>query len=305
MQDETPAFGTMNKGARTQPVAGIVEHRTESPTMESARNSYRAQVKKGGSVGAHYLIGQDGATSLTVPTDRQTSHVRGNKDKGHNGANGWSIGIENVGMPAQLDGSKPMKKQVEGLELPPAMRKRLLGMEEPALKSSLNDGKVNGKDTWACHTDIPGPQKRANYNLVNQLAADHKLDPATQVRAHEDVDHKTTGEAEPIIEFLAAMRDIPSKIATLEAKIAGMKADPAADQASLAKLEGLLAKEKASQAAIAVDKTPAENLALEGERTLSEGATPEGPAHAREADRVGFYDKFWARKQALDAAAGP
>lgn len=306
MKDETGAYGAMNSGSRSLPVAGIVEHRTESPTMDSARNSYAQQVKTGGSVGAHYLIGQGGETSLTVPTDKKCSHVRGNQDKAWKGANAWSIGIENVGMPAKIDPNKDVHEQVKGLTLPPAMKKRLLEMKEPALKSSLADGKdAKGVMQYALHTDIPGPQKRANYNLVNQLTAAHGLDPATQVKGHEVVDYKTTGEGEPIIEFLAAMRDIPTKIAALEARIAKMEADPAASPETVTKLKALLAKEKASRAAVEADKTPAENLALEGEKTLApEGAAPEGPAHAREADRTDFYEHFWDRKQGLDSAAG-
>lgn len=303
MRDETPAFGAMNSGDRSQPVGGIVEHRTESPTMESARNSYRSQVAKGGSVGAHYLIGTDGSTSLTVPTDKKTSHVRGNKEKEWKGANAWSIGIENVGMPAKIDGDKDVHKQVEALTLPPAMRKRLLATDEKTLKSQLDDGVEGGKRQYALHTDIPGAQKRANHNLIGQLATANHLDPATQVRAHEDVDYKTTGEGEPIIEFLAAMRDIPAKIAALEARVAALQKSGGSGE-EIETLKALLDREKATQRAVALDKTPAENLALEGEKTLApEGAAPEGPAHEREQQRVEFYDQFWARKQALDAAA--
>ena len=125
--------------------------------MESARNGYRSQVAKGGSIGAHYLVGADGQTSLTVPTDKNRSHVRGNRDKVWRGANAWSIGIENVGMPAQFDGAKDFHAQVESLELSPELRKRLLAMSEPALKSALADGKDDDrKPLWAVHTDIPG-----------------------------------------------------------------------------------------------------------------------------------------------------
>lgn len=155
---------------------------------------------------------------------------------------------------------------------------------------------------WAIHTDLPGPQKRANQNLVTQLTATHGLNPATQVKGHEQVDYKTTGEGEPIIEFLAAMRDLPSKIAALEARVASLEGDPKSPQEELVKLKALLTREKATQQAVAADKTPAENLALEGEKTLTEEGQPVGPAHDRERDRVDFYDHFWARKQGLDAA---
>ncbi len=302
MKNETADFGKMSSGNRTVPTAGIVEHRTESPTMESARNSYRNQVKTGGSIGAHYLIGQNGDTSLTVPTDKNPSHVRGNLDKGWKGANEWAIGIENVGMPTLLDGGKDMHEQVGKLNLTPAMRKRLLAKDEPSLKSSLADTDDKKRKIWAIHEDIPGPQKRANQNLVTRLTAEHNLDPVTQVRGHEQVDSKTTGEGEPIIEFLAAMRDIPTKIAALESRVAAMESDPAASKDELTRLKALLAREKATQHAVAVDKTPAENLALEGEQTLGEDGQATGPAHDRERARVEFYDNFWSRKQGLDAA---
>ncbi len=307
MKDETGAYGAMNSGPRTEPVRGIVEHRTESPTMDAARNSYAHQVATHGSIGAHYLIGTEGETSLTVPTDKKTSHVRGNQDKAWKGANAWAIGIENVGMPAKIDPDKDVHEQVDRLTLSPEMKKRLLAMPEPALKQSLADGKnKKGVMQYALHTDITGPQKRANYNLVNQLTATNHLNPATDVKGHEQVDYKTTGEGEPIIEFLAAMRDVPAKIAALEARIAKMQADPQSSAEELGKLKALLAREQGSRAAVTADKTPAENLAMEGEKTLApEGVTPTGPAHAREADRTDYYDHFWARKQALDAAASP
>ena len=99
------------------------------------------------------------------------------------------------------------------------------------------------------------------------------------------------------------MRDIPSKIATLGARVATLEADPASSKDELKELRALLARKKATQQAVALDKTPGENLTLEGESTLAVDGEPSGPAHDRERDRADFYDHFWARKQGLDAAA--
>jgi N-acetyl-anhydromuramyl-L-alanine amidase AmpD len=295
IQDETQEFGPLASRDREGAPEGVVLHRTESPTMESARNSYRTQMKKGNHVGAHYLVGKEGETSLTVPTDKVASHVRGNKDDDWKGANGWSVGIENVGMPAKVDAKKELRPQVEALDLPPAMRTRLLGLTEKQLKATLADG---GNEI---HQDITGPQKRSNWNLVNALSTAHGFDIGTKVQAHEDVDHKTLGEGEPIKEFVSAMQAWPEKLKALGARIAAMRADPKHDPKALEQLVVQLEKDEATWKAVQADKTPAENTALDAEKILE---TP-GPATAREADRKGFYDKFWPRTQALDKAGAP
>lgn len=295
IQDETQEFGPLASRDREGAPRGVVLHRTESPTMESARNSYRTQMKKGNHVGAHYLVGKEGETSLTVPTDKVASHVRGNKDEDWKGANGWSVGIENVGMPSKLDPAKDLRPQVEALALPPAMKARLLGLTDKQLKATLKDG---GNEI---HQDITGPQKRANWNLVGALSKAHGIDIGTNVQAHEDVDHKTLGEGEPIKEFISAMQAWPDKLKTLAARIATMQADPKHDPKVLEQLVAQLEKDKATWAAVQADKTPAENTALDAEKILE---TP-GPATAREADRSQFYDQFWPRTQALDKAGAP
>lgn len=290
VRNETAEFGALGSGERSGDVRGIVEHRTESPTMESARNSYRTQIEAGRHVGAHYLIGADGATSLTVPTDQNTAHVRGNRDAAWKGANAWSIGIENVGMPTKIDPKGDIRKQVEALTLSPAMRTRLLAMDDATLKSTL---KGDGNEV---HTDISGPQKRANWNLVNQLCTTHSLDPATQVVGHESVDHKTLGEGEPIIEFMTVMRQWPAKVQAAEARIDAMARDPAVTPEEIAAARRVLAEEQAAMEAVRVDKTAQENTQLAGEEVLGEG----GPATTRETTRTRFYDQFWQRTQRID-----
>ena len=283
-------LGALASRDRTEDVRGVVVHRTESSTMESTRNSYRERIKSGDHVGAHYLIGKEGETSLTVPTDKVAWHVRGNKDDDWKGANAWSIGIENVGMPTKIAKDKPLRPQVEALSLPPAMRARLLAMDDKQLKAALADC------DYEVHTDITGPQKRSNWNLVGAIARDKKLDIGTQVQAHEDVDYKTLGEGEPIKEFLGAMQEWPKKIAALEKKVQELRQKGSPED--LAKAEAALAQAKASWDAVSRDKTPAENNALEGERLLGQP----GDATAREGERTRFYNDFWPRTQALDKA---
>jgi hypothetical protein len=289
--DETSEFGSLASRDRTEAVRGVVVHRTESSTMESTRDAYRERQKQGDHVGAHYLIGQAGETSLTVPTDKVAAHVRGNKDADWKGANAWSIGIENVGMPSKIDRDQPLRPQVEKLELPPAMRTRLLSLDDKALKLQLADA------GYEVHTDITGPQKRANWNLVGAIATDKKLDIGKDVQAHEDVDYKTLGEGEPIKEFLSAMQEWPKRIAALEKKVAELKAH-GQDPEALKRAETTLAEAKKSWDAVQRDKTPAENNALDAEKMLGEP----GDATARESDRAGFYRDFWKRTQAIDGA---
>ena len=292
IQDETSEFSKLASRERSEDIRGVVVHRTESPTMESTRNSYRTQIEDGNHVGAHYLIGEDGATSLTVPTDQVTAHVRGNQEKEWRGANAWSVGIENVGMASQINRRGDVRAQVEALDLPPAMRARLLAQDDKTLKATLADSE------YEIHTDITGPQKRSNWNLVSALTEEHGLDMATDVRAHESVDYKTLGEGEPIREFLTARASYDARVTSAEERLAALRADPSVDPAQLASLSALVQRETATRAALAVDKTPAENNALEGERILGEP----GEASRREALRTEFYDQFWARSTGLDAA---
>ena len=276
MRDETGSFGKLGYGSRTDST-GVVLHRTESPSMQSTRNAYTDRVNKGSNVGAHYLIGQEGETSLTVPTNKNVGHTRGNKDRSHRNDNRNTIGIENVGMASQLSRRGNLRAQVEGLNLPPEMRKRLLALSDSKLKQTMRDTQ------YLVHTDVTGPQKRANWNLVNALKDEHDFT-LDDVYAHEQVDYKTLGEAEPLVEFFAARRRWPAMLQALRDKAEN---DPA--------LKGVLAQEEATWAALQVDGTQAEKNAVDGEKILGEP----GPAQEREADRAAFYDQFWSRYERL------
>lgn len=293
--DESGAFGALGSGPRSGDVRGIVEHRTEGSTMDSARNNYRKMIKEGRHVGAHYLIGTAGETSLTVPTDSTTAHVRGNKDKAWSGANAWSVGIENVGTAKPINKKGDVRAQVTAMNLSPGMKARLLAMDDKTLTASL------ASDGNEVHQDITGPQKRSNWNLVSRLAADHHLDMDKDVVAHEQVDYKSTGEGEPIIEFLGAMRQWPEKVRMLEAKLGVMEKDPKVAPERVQEGRRVLEQARATMTAVQADKTPAENNALEGEKLLGEP----GPAAGREQQRTDFYDKFWARTQEIDGLNKP
>lgn len=294
VKDETKEFGALSSGDRTQDIRGVIVHRTESSTMESTRNSYRTQIEKGNHTGAHFLIGKEGETSLTVPTDKVPYHVRGNKEKEYKGANQWTVGIENVGMPTKIDPDGDVRKQVEALDLPPGMRARLLAMDDKTLKATLKDCENE------VHTDITGGQKRANWNLVNKLATTHGLDVGTDVRAHEHVDEKTLGEGEPITEFLGEMRQRGDKLQKLEEKLVEMAKDPEVDEAKLAQAKALLEQQKAAWTAVQADKTPQENNALAGEEIVGKG-----PANEREERRKQFYAQFWPQTQAINELLKP
>lgn len=295
MRDETKEFSPLASSDRTAAVSGVVLHRTESPSMESTRNSYRTQMRNGNHVGAHYLIGQDGETSLTVPTDKVTAHVRGNKDPAWRGANARTIGIENVGMASQINPKGDIRKQVEALSLPPAMRARLLGMSDKDLKRTLAD---SGNEI---HTDITGPQRRANWNLLRTLSSAHNLDMGTDVQAHETVDHKTLGEAEPIKEFVEAMRSWPVRLHRLEQRIQELEKDPSHDPKQVEAMRTVLQEEQTTWQAVQADKTPQENNQLEGERLLGQP----GQATQREGARAQFYEQFWTRMQRVDRLLAP
>lgn len=293
--DETKDFGALAMGARDEKTRGVVLHRTESSSAEGARDAYRSRVKAGQHVGAHYLVDTDGTTSLTVPTDKNVAHVRGNQDKDWKGANAWSVGIETVGPSTKLDRNGDLRKQVQGLTLSPALKQRLLAMDDKTLKATLADG------GYEIDTDINGPQKRANYNLVNKLRTDNDLG-LDRVQPHEAVDYKTLGEGEPIKEMLTAMDRYPGRIDELAKKVAALKAQPGADPKQVQALEALLAKEQGTLAAVRADKTPAETNALAAEDVLEQ---KDGPAHQRETDRTDFWANFWDRQGGLDKALAP
>ena len=283
IEDRTDDFGDLGARKRRNDPNEVILHQTMSTSGESTEDAYAQRVQRGEHVGAHYLIDEEGQTSLTVPTDEIVYHAVGH--------NSNAIGIENVGMPAQVSQRSDMHAQIEALNLSPQLKARLLAMDEPTLKRTLAD---NGNYIYQ---DITGPQKRANWNLLRAIAAEHGISLDDGVDSHEHVQAKTVGEGENIEEMVDAMVAWPGKLDQLEQRIADVRAESSPDRALLRRMSAELASQRAAYAAVEVDKTIQENNALEGEGVLGAG----GPATDREALRVTFWNEFFPRMQRLDA----
>ena len=292
--DETGTFGDLAYADRTAPVSEVILHQTDSSTADSTRDAYSSRIRAGEHIGAHYLIDEDGNTSLTVPTDRIVGHT-----VDHNNA---AVGIETVGLHTNLSGSTDLHSDVGALDLAPDLRARLLGLSPEELRREMAD---NGNNIYE---DITGPQKRANWNLLSALGSDHGLDLTTAVDSHEHVQAKTLGEGENTEEMVTDMLAWPEKIAELELQLAAaqshrdiMVINGVDYLDDLAPMEALLESEKAKADAVNRDGTAAENNALEAETILGEG----GPATDREALRVSFWDNFHPNMAELDDALSP
>lgn len=285
MRDETGSFGRLGTRQRRGDPSEVVLHQTASDDADSTRRAYEQRIQQGSSIGAHYLIDQDGATSLTVPTDRVVSHARGH--------NSHSIGIENVGAPARVNGGGDLHAQIEALDLSPGLKARLLAMSPAELRQTMRDNNNN------IYEDISGPQKRANWLLLQRLAAEHDLDLGEDVHAHEHINAKTIGEGENIEEFIDTMVAWPGRIEDLEERVAQLAAGGGVSPERLAELQAYLEAERARKHAVDVDGTVAERNALDGERLLGQ---TDGPAHERERVREDFYDDFYGHMGRLDEA---
>lgn len=281
MQDETDRFGDLGARKRRGDPSGVVLHQTDSYTGDQVRTAYDNRIRKGSSIGAHYLIDEEGESSLTVPTDEVVYHA-----KGHNSSD---IGIEVVGKAQQVNPRGDLHAQIAEIGLTPQLEERLMAMSPAELKRTMRD---NGN--WI-YGDITGPQKRATWNLLREIGKEHGIDMSDDVHAHEHVQAKTIGEGENIEEMVETMQAWPDKVAALEQLIEEKKAS-GADAAELAELEERLAMERALQEAVSLDGTVAENNALEGERLLGEP----GAATEREGMREQFWDGFYPHMQGLD-----
>ncbi len=283
MSDDTGEFGDLGARKRNGDPTGVILHQTMSTSGESTEQAYQQRIRNGKHVGAHYLIDENGDTSLTVPTDEVVYHAQGHNSSG--------IGIETVGMPEQVSQRGNMHAQIEAIDLSPQLKARLLAMSERELKQTMSS---NGNYIYK---DITGPQKRANWNLLRAIASEHGIELEADVDSHEHVQAKTIGEGENIEEFVDAMLHWPGRIDHLEERI-GRVRELGGHDALADELSAILAQNKADHAAVAADKSMAENNALEGEALLGDG----GPATDREARREQFWDEFYPRMEALDSA---
>ncbi|MFK7927816.1 MAG: N-acetylmuramoyl-L-alanine amidase [Myxococcota bacterium] len=284
MKNETARFGKLGRNPRGRDPSGVVLHQTDTSTADQVRTAYDSRIKKGQTRGAHYLIDTDGTTSLTVPTDRRTAHSAGH--------NSDTIGIENVGPHVSLDKKGDLRAQVEGLDMAPPLKARLLAMDDKTLKRTMRDNGYNA------YEDISGPQKRANWNLLGKITDEHGMDMQADVNAHEHLNAKVIGEGENIELMVDAMSAWPAKIEELRTKIADREAS--GDTEGLEELKAVLAEQERAQAATSVDGTQQERNAVDGEAVLGEG----GPATEREETRTSFWDDFYGNMGRLDAALG-
>lgn len=269
-------------------VKNIVMHQTGGLNAASTVADYQGRVLKGRTVASHYVIGRDGTIYLTGGVDRLIDHV--GKAKGTvKSAN--SIGIEHSGAahavtkpavgPKDKDFGKAMKgvrKEINGLNLSPELKKTLLAQKDKALYQTLES---NG---WNIYEDITAEQKRASYLLTRNLRSEFGIG-IGGIKAHEDVSWKTLGEGGNITEFHQAMEDYPGKVKQLETLATGVPA-----------LNGIVSNEKDVLNAVTVDATKAENDVLAKEKA----SKTKGPATVRESLRVAFYADFYQRMAQLD-----
>ena len=295
IEDLSGKYGGLSQGRiEKTDVNNVIMHRTGGSTGAGTLTQYDARIKAGSSIGAQYLIDENGAIKLVVPVDQEVSHS-GKQKKGYETASSaHAIGIEHVGTSTELDVPSSAKDTttlaanrtaIQAMALSPAMKERLLGLSDKALFQLARDNRPEVTSTkWQIYGDINAKQKRSSYLLSSQLVTDFGLD-NSDVLAHETVSWKTVGEGENIQEFFAARAAYPGLVTELETAIAA--------EATLkgnADLLKLLEAEKSTVAALAQDATEAENTALAAEKAAKPGA-----ASAREDLRVKLYDKFWDR----------
>ena len=69
IQDETGDYGALGRGPRRRDPSEIVLHQTDSRSGDSTRETYAQRIRNGQHTGAHYLIDENGETSLTLKAD--------------------------------------------------------------------------------------------------------------------------------------------------------------------------------------------------------------------------------------------
>lgn len=302
VKDLTGDYGALAAGQRSS-TQGVVLHRTESTTAAGTLGSYKDRINSGSNIGAQYLIDEKGGTNLVTPLDSMVYHAKG--------FNSSTVGVEVVGPAKKLDrtGAKqPLRDQIAGMNLSPEFEARLLGYNDKQLNNVV---KWNGDQIYE---DINGAQKRSVWNLTGNLANEYGLDRSSlsqhgrdesgsnnyttatlpDFSAHEHINPKALGEAEPMIEFLRARQQYPQLVAQAEQKLAALRTS-GADPVQIARLEAQVRQEQGTLGALNLDGNAAEMAALTAER---DSGKP-GEASARENQRTTFYDNFYDRVGAL------
>lgn len=75
-ETSTSGPGAITSGKAIGTVTSVVLHQTDGSSYTGQLNAW----KKGGGVGAQYLIGESGQTALVVPINERVGHVRSNRD---------------------------------------------------------------------------------------------------------------------------------------------------------------------------------------------------------------------------------
>lgn len=301
VDDRTEDYGKLASGSLPKKdVNSVILHQTGSSSGSSTLAGYSSRIAANQTIGAHYLIDENGKITLTVPVDKKVSHVGKTKPGYDTSSNSHAIGIEHSGAEEALDLPSSSKDTatiaanraaIKAMELSPNLKARLIAMKDAELYQVARDNR--DPDTkvkkWYLYGDINAAQKRSSFVLASKLMADFGL-AEKDLLPHETVSWKTIGEGENIKEYLAARSAYPGLVISLRKLVSG-DAKLAAD----ATLSKIVADEETTVVALAVDATAAETTALATEKSGGKG----GVATAREALRTAFYKKFWARHTQL------
>lgn len=300
VEDLTRGYGALSSGTIAKSaVNNVILHQTGSATGAPTLADYEGRIKKGSTIGAHYLIDEKGSIKLVVPVNQKVSHVGKTKAGFETAGNPNAIGIEHSGKPLALDLPSSAtdtttltanRTAIKAFAIAPSLKARITAMTDKELFAlgRANFDKKAGK--WFVYGDLNARQKRSSYLLNTRLMADFKLD-ENDLLAHETASWKTVGEGENIKEFLTARAAYPGLVKTLSSLIKG-DAKLSADAA----LGAVLAGEQETVDALAKDATESENKDVAAEK-----AGTAGKATARENLRVRFYQQFWTRITQLTA----
>jgi hypothetical protein len=299
IDDLTATYGKLSSGRMSKDaVNNIILHQTGSAAGADTLRAYKKRIAEGSTIGAHYLIDENGDIKLVVPVDKKVSHVGKTKPGFETASNPHAIGVEHAGKPLELDVPANAtdtatlttnRADIKAFTMSPQLKARILAMTDKQLYALARANTDPNKDKWYVYGDLSAKQKRSSYLLDTQLMTEFGLSEGDFL-AHETVSWKTIGEGENIKEFLTARLAYPGLVNQLDI---AMKGDPAL--AGNSALVAILSAENSTVDALAKDATETENATLAAEKT----AGKPGVASKREALRVSYYQKFWTRQTQL------
>jgi hypothetical protein len=268
-------------------VSYIVTHQTGGSTLSGDIATLKTR-----NLSSHYIIDTNGDIILLVPIDKKGGHVLGNIME--DVVNGVSVGIENVGrwrdfsslIPKSKEGTEEWNKEVDEIKrvikeemiLAPDFRDSLLAMDGKALVKNITS------HSNAVFPDIKGPQRRANWLLINKLMKEFNLT-FDAVIPHSLADVKGVGEGISIKEGLGVANNYPAKVKILM--------DWVNKNGPFLKLNDFVKNTDRTSEALKLDGTLTEkNLRKQGNKD----------ALAREALVNGFFDQIYTKEAELDEA---